>query len=34
MVDRYLGVIFNNAYMFLTKNNVKVNNSIYVINND
>ena len=34
MVDRYLGVIFNNAYIFLTKNNVKVNNSIYVINND
>ena len=34
IVDRYLGVIFNNAYMFLTKNNVKVNNSIYVINND
>lgn len=34
IVDRYLGVIFNNAYMFLTKNNVKVNNSIYIINND
>lgn len=34
MVDKYLGYIFNNAYMFLTKNNIKVNNSIYVINND
>ena len=33
IVDRYLGVIFNNAYMFLTKNNVKVNNSIYVRSN-
>lgn len=33
-VDKYLGHIFNNAYNFLTKNNIKVNNSIYVINND
>ena len=33
-VDRYLGYIFNTAYGFLTKNNIKVNNSIYVINND
>lgn len=33
-IDHYLGEIFNNAYMFLTKNNIKVNNNIYVINND
>ena len=33
-LDRYLGYIFNTAYAFLTKNNIKVNNSIYVINND
>ena len=33
-IDHYLGEMFNHAYMFLTKNNVKVNNSIYVINND
>ena len=33
-LDTYLGEIFNNAYMFLTKNNIKVNSNIYVINND
>lgn len=33
-IDRSLGDMFNNAYIFLTKNNVKVNNNIYVINND
>ena len=33
-MDRYLGDMFNNAYMFLTKNNIKVNSNIYVINND
>lgn len=33
-IDRYLGHIFNNAYSFLTKNNIKVNSNIYVINND
>jgi len=33
-VDRYLGHIFNNAYNFLSKNNIKVKNNIYVINND
>ena len=30
----YLGNIFNNAYAFLTKNNIKVNSNIYIINND
>lgn len=34
IVDRYLGEMFNSAYMFLTKNNIKVNSNIYVINND
>lgn len=34
VLDRYLGEMFNNAYSLLTKNNVKVNNNIYVINND
>lgn len=34
LLDKYLGEIFNNAYTLLTKNNIKVNNSIYVINND
>lgn len=34
MIDRYLGEMFNGAYLFLTKNNIKVNSSIYVINND
>lgn len=33
-LDKYLGYIFNSAYLFLTRNNIKVNNSIYVINND
>lgn len=33
-IDRYLGDMFNNAYLFLTKNNIKVNSNIYVINND
>jgi len=34
IVDRYLGEIFNSAYNLLIKNNIKVNNNIYVINND
>lgn len=33
-IDRYLGNIFNISHGFLTKNNIKVNSSIYVINND
>lgn len=33
-VDKMLGYIFNNAYNFLTKNGIKVNSNIYVINND
>lgn len=33
-IDAYLGYIFNSAYAFLSKNNIKVNSSIYVINND
>lgn len=33
-LDRYLGHIFNSAYGFLNKNNIKVNSSIYVVNND
>lgn len=33
-LDCYLGHIFNSAYMFLTKNNIKVNSNIYVINNE
>ena len=33
-MDRYLGEIFNEAYLFLTKQNIKVNNNIYFINND
>lgn len=33
-MDKYLGEIFNYAYSFLTKNNIKVNNNIYFINND
>ena len=28
-LDGYLGNIFNNAYAFLTKNNIKVNSNIY-----
>lgn len=33
-IDKYLGYIFNSAYNFLTKNNIKVNCNIYIINND
>ena len=33
-LDSYLGSIFNNAYSFLTRNNIKVNSNIYIINND
>lgn len=33
-LDGFLGSIFNNAYGFLTKNNIKVNSNIYIINND
>lgn len=33
-IDKALGEMFNNAYMFLTKNNIKVNSNIYFINND
>ena len=33
-MDKYLGYMFNNAYKFLTSNNIKVNSNIYVINND
>lgn len=33
-LDSYLGNIFNNAYSFLTRNNIKVNSNIYIINND
>lgn len=33
-IDNSLANIFNNAYSLLTKNNIKVNNNIYVINND
>lgn len=33
-LDKYLGYIFNSAYLFLTKCNIKVNSNIYVINND
>lgn len=34
ILDRYLGEMFNSAYSFLTKNNIKVNSNIYVINNE
>lgn len=34
VLDRCLGEMFNCAYNLLTMNNIKVNNSIYVINND
>lgn len=34
VIDRYLGEMFNNAYMFLNKFNIKVNSNIYIINND
>lgn len=34
LMDQYLGKIFNYAFQFLTKNNIKVNSNIYVINND
>ena len=33
-VDNYLGNIFNMAHEMLTKNGIKVNSNIYVINND
>lgn len=33
-IDNALANIFNNAYTLLTKNNIKVNSNIYVINND
>lgn len=33
-IDNSLANIFNNAYALLTKNNIKVNSNIYVINND
>lgn len=33
-IDHYLGHIFNSAYAFLTKNNIKVRSNIYIINND
>ena len=33
-LDSYLGSIFNIAYSFLTRNNIKVNSNIYIINND
>ena len=33
-LDKYFGEMFNEAYMFLTKNNIKVNSNIYFINND
>ena len=34
LVDKYLGEMFNSAYNLLTKNNIKVNSNIYVINNE
>lgn len=34
VLEKYLGQMFNSAYSLLTKNNIKVNNNIYVINND
>lgn len=34
LMDQYLGKIFNYAFQFLTKNGIKVNSNIYVINND
>ena len=33
-IDAYLGEMFNSAYVFLNKNNIKVNSNIYFINND
>ena len=33
-MDKYLGEIFNGAYQFLTKNNIKVKSNIYLINNE
>lgn len=33
-VDHYLGNMFNSAYDILTRNGIKVNSNIYVINND
>lgn len=34
VLERYFGEMFNSAYSLLTKNNIKVNSNIYVINND
>lgn len=34
MVDRSLGQMINSAHILLTKNNIKVNSNIYIINND
>ena len=33
-LDLYFGEIFNGAYSFLVKNNIKVKDKIYMINND
>lgn len=33
-IERALGDMINNAHMLLTKNNIKVNSNIYIINND
>lgn len=33
-IDKCLGEMLNSAYMLLSKNNIKVNNNIYVINNE
>lgn len=33
-LDHSFGDMFNSAYLFLTKNNIKVNSNIYIINND
>lgn len=32
-IDKYLSYIFNNAYMFLTKNGIKVDDTIFVVEN-
>lgn len=34
MIEKYLGEIFNVSYNILQSNNIKVNNNIYIINND
>ena len=33
-IDRALGDMINSAHILLTKNNIKVNSNIYIINND